>query len=128
MTVTAGNVCDRDAIDDLLAPVARDTVKPVVFGDSAYADGNTLARLEGQGFEVVARVPPAVNRKGRYSKDDFTLDLDAETVSCPAGHVVAIRWADAGAARPASASCAPPAPGVGVHHGGGRAQRRCPSP
>jgi hypothetical protein len=96
VTVTAGNVCDRDAIDTLLAPVAGAAVKPIVFGDSAYADGDTLARLEGQGFEVMARVPPAVNRRGRYSKDDFTLDLDAGSVACPAGHVVAIRWDDDG--------------------------------
>ena len=57
---------DHDPIDDLLAPVAEFNEKPVVFGDCAYGDGDTLAHLEGQGFEVRARVPPAVNRDGRY--------------------------------------------------------------
>jgi hypothetical protein len=94
--VTAGNTTDRDAIDTLLASVAGAAVKPVVFADSAYADGDTLSRLEGQGFEVMAKVPPAVNREGRYSKDDFAVDLDAGSVGCPAGHVAAIRWADDG--------------------------------
>jgi hypothetical protein len=91
VTVTAGNVADRDPIDELLAPVGELADKPVVFGDSAYADGDTLERLEGQGFEVMAKVPPAANRNGRYSKDDFDIDLEAATVTCPAAHTVAIR-------------------------------------
>jgi Transposase DDE domain/Transposase domain (DUF772) len=92
VAVTPANAADHDAVDDLLAAVADAADKPVIFGDSAYADGGTLARLEGQGFEVMARVPAAVGRDGRYSKDDFDIDLEAETVTCPAGQVVPIRW------------------------------------
>jgi hypothetical protein len=96
VVVTAANAADHDPIDDLLAPVADNPDKPVVFGDCAYADGDTLAHLEGQGFEVKARVPAAVNRDGRYSKDDFAVDLEAATVTCPAGQVAAIRFDDSG--------------------------------
>jgi hypothetical protein len=96
VTVTAANAADRDAIDDLLAPVADAADKPIVFGDSAYADGETLARLEAQGFEVIARVPTAHGRDGRYSKDSFAIDLEAGTVTCPAGQVASIRWAGDG--------------------------------
>jgi hypothetical protein len=42
MAGTAGNAADREAVDELLAPVAELEEKPVVFGDSAYADGETL--------------------------------------------------------------------------------------
>jgi hypothetical protein len=91
VVVTAANAADHDPIDDLLAPVADCTDKPVIFGDCAYADAETLAHLEDQGFEVRARVPPAVGRDGRYSKDDFAIDLAAGTVVCPAGRVAAIR-------------------------------------
>jgi hypothetical protein len=109
VTVTAANVADHDVVDDLLAPVAATADKPVVFGDSAYGDGETLARLEGQGFEVMAKVPAAHARDGRYSKDDFDIDLDAATVTCPAGHVAEIRWhADRGGMAsfgPACATC-----------------------
>src|SRR5207245_595538 len=90
VTVTAGNVADRDPIVELLAPVADLDDKPVVFGDSAYADGDTLQRLEGQGFEMMAKVPPAVSRNGRFSKDDFIIDLDDDTVTCPAGETAEI--------------------------------------
>jgi len=92
VAVRAANVADHDAVDDLLAPVAGAEDKPIVFGDSAYADGQTLSRLEGQGFDVMARVPAAHARDGRYSKDDFSIDLDAATVTCPAGEVAEIRW------------------------------------
>lgn len=96
VAVTAANVADHDAVDDLLAPVATAAAKPVVFADSAYADGETLAYLEGHGFQVIARVPAAVARDGRYSKDDFHVDLDAATVTCPAGQVAVIRWGKGG--------------------------------
>jgi Transposase DDE domain/Transposase domain (DUF772) len=91
VVVTAANAADHDPIDELLAPVAESTDKPIVFGDCAYADGDTLAHLEGRGFEVRARVPAAVGRDGRYSKDDFAIDLAAGTVTCPAGQVASIR-------------------------------------
>jgi hypothetical protein len=61
-----------------------------VFGDSAYADGATLDKLTQAGHEVFAKVPPVRNAKG-YSKDEFTIDPDAGTVSCPAGHTAPIR-------------------------------------
>ena len=51
-----------------------------------------LARLEHHGYEAMARVPAAHNRHGRYSKDDFGIDLEAGTVRCPAGQTALIRW------------------------------------
>ena len=96
VAVTAGNVADREAAEDLLAPVAHSEDKPVVFGDSAYADGDTLARLEGEGFTVMAKVPPAARRAGLFSKDDFIINLDDETVICPAGVEADIDFDDKG--------------------------------
>ncbi|MGH9119838.1 MAG: transposase, partial [Acidimicrobiales bacterium] len=49
--------------------------------------------------EVAAKVPPATNRDGRYSKDDFDIDLDNGTVACPAGQRVSIRFGADGAGR-----------------------------
>ncbi len=97
VTVTPGNVADRGPVDELLCPVAEMADKPVIFADSAYADGETLDRLEGQGFKVMAKVPPAVNRDGRFTKDDFSIDLGTSTVTCPAGQTAGIRFGDDGA-------------------------------
>jgi hypothetical protein len=107
--VTAADAADQDAVDDLLAPVAQLPDKPDVFGDSAYAGGDNLSRLEDQGFTVRAKVPAAHGRNGRYSKDEFGVDLDAETVTCPAGQVTPIRWGGDGGGLasfgPACGSC-----------------------
>ncbi len=91
-TATAGNTPDRDAVEDLLAESGADPEgpKPEVVGDSAYADGATLDALSEQGYEVVAKVPPARNGTGGFTKDRFGIDLEASTVTCPAAHTVAI--------------------------------------
>lgn len=109
VAVTAANAADHDAVDDLLAGVADAADKPIVVGDSAYADGQTLSHLEGRGFHVMARVPAAHARDGRYSKDDFDIDVDAGTVTCPAGQTAPIRFHERGggiaAFGPACAAC-----------------------
>jgi len=90
---------DSDVVDDLVADHAEHEDKPTVMGDSAYAGPDTMAHLNNEGFDVIAKVPPATNRDGRYSKDDFTIDLEAGTVRCPAGQVVSIRFAPDGSGR-----------------------------
>ena len=47
----------------------------MIFGDSAYAGPDTIDDLNEAGYEVIAKVPPATNRDGRYTKDDFAVDL-----------------------------------------------------
>jgi Transposase DDE domain/Transposase domain (DUF772) len=95
-TVTPANTPDRDVVDDLLAGHADEQNKPEVVGDSAYADGETRDRLGRAGYTVRAKVPPARNRAGRFTKDRFHVNLDDNTVSCPAEHTVAITWSRRG--------------------------------
>jgi IS5 family transposase len=92
VVVTPANTADRDAVEDLLAPHADAPDKPTVVGDSAYADGATRAQLEDEGYEVVAKTPPARNSTGRWPKDRFEVNPDAASATCPAGHTVAIRF------------------------------------
>jgi hypothetical protein len=99
VAATAGNAPDRDAARELLAGLAEDDDKPEVVGDSAYGDAATRADLQAQGFAVVAKCPPARNAKGRFPKDRFTVDLDAGTVTCPAGQTAVIIPAAAGGGR-----------------------------
>ena len=91
VVVTPANAHDADAVEDLLADHGDDEDKPTVMGDSAYAGADTLDDLGQAGFDVKAKVPPAGGRDGRFGKDDFDVDLDGDTVTCPAGHVEAIR-------------------------------------
>lgn len=90
MTASPANAPDRDAVSELLAGHVGAEDKPEVVGDSAYGDAATRAGLEAQGFTVTAKCPPARNASGRFPKDRFTVNLDAGTVSCPAGQTAAI--------------------------------------
>lgn len=96
VVVTPANVHDSTPAQDLLAPSAGAEVKPEVFADSAYAGADTLSELGEAGYKVRAKVPPAANREGRFSKDDFVVDLDGQTVTCPADWQVPIRFAPDG--------------------------------
>jgi IS5 family transposase len=62
-----------------------------VLGDTAYGSGETRAALRAAGhLQLIKPIPlrPAV--PGGFTRDDFTVDLQANTVTCPAGHTVAI--------------------------------------
>ena len=113
VSVTAANTPDRQVIDELLDEPGTDTEPATdepaddtdtdtgpdggsapkdfeVYGDSAYADGATLHEQTQRGHDMHAKVPPVRNAHG-YSKDQFSIDLAAGTVTCPAHHTVAIR-------------------------------------
>jgi hypothetical protein len=100
VTVTPANVADADAVSDLVGgPGGEGGERPLIFGDSAYAGPDTIDDLNQAGYEVIAKVPPATNRDGRYSKDDFAVDLGTDTVTCPAGVTATIRRAPGGEGR-----------------------------
>jgi Transposase DDE domain/Transposase domain (DUF772) len=110
VAVTPANTPDRDAVDDLLAPSTTDDDKPEVVGDSAYADGATRDRLARAGYKLRAKVPPARNRAGRFTKDRFEVDLDDGTVTCPAGQTVTIRPSRRGGGKASFAAHCPTCP------------------
>jgi hypothetical protein len=56
------------------------------YGDSAYGTGELRAAIAGAGHQAVIKpwpLLPAV--KGGFTRDDFTVDTAARTVTCPAG-------------------------------------------
>jgi hypothetical protein len=118
VAVTPANTADREVIDELLneptdtptglteSGTAEPTVNTdtdtandprdaseskgfEVYGDSAYADGATLDEQTSRGHDMRTKVPPVRNANG-YSKDEFSVDLSAGTVTCPANHTVTI--------------------------------------
>ncbi len=70
-----------------------------VLGDTAYGTGPVRAELAERDIEVLAPVPPGAAMEGRVAKRDFDIDLDAGTVTCPAGQVAAIRSEPSGQRR-----------------------------
>jgi transposase len=80
---------------------------PRVLGDTAYGTGPVRAELAQRGVEVLAPLAPGMTKPGRFAKRDFHVDLDAGTVTCPAGQRAPIRTEPKGArrARFAKAAC-----------------------
>jgi transposase len=70
-----------------------------VLGDTAYGTGPVRAQLAERDIDVLASVPPGAVMENRLAKRDFDIDLDAGTVTCPAGHVAQIRTEPSGQRR-----------------------------
>lgn len=84
--VGPGNVGDTDAAPGLLDDEPDGTV---VLGDTGYSSGEFRDHLEDRAMGAVIKpqpVRPAV--PGGFTIDDFTVDEDAATVTCPEGVTV----------------------------------------
>jgi len=104
-TVTAGNVGDGQAVEMLLGddlaerddpPEISDRSAPeeerlAVYGDSAYGAGSVLDTLEQADAEIMCKVQAPNAPGGRFTKDAFAIDLEAGTVTCPAGQTAPLR-------------------------------------
>jgi hypothetical protein len=108
--VTAGNAGDASAAETLLADLllsgAPDNIpQPAsdesleVYGDASYGTGDILETLQEAGIEPNVKVQPPVALEGRFSQGAFTIDLDANTVTCPAGQLVQLRLSKDGEGR-----------------------------
>jgi transposase/IS5 family transposase len=86
VAVTAANVHDAEAAPELLRQQKEHGLSPAAnVGDMAYSPAELRSFAAAQGTEIVARVPPAAGMPGCFRKEDFRIDLEADTVTCPAG-------------------------------------------
>ena len=93
--ITAVEVGDASAHDgaqakELIDQQPEELQPDRILGDSAYRDQQTREDMQQRGVEVLARVPEGEVRQERIGKREFQIDLEAGTVTCPEGHVVAI--------------------------------------
>ncbi|MDT7761661.1 MAG: hypothetical protein QOC63_1081 [Mycobacterium sp.] len=97
--VTPGNSGDAEIAEELLADILQaeaengdgDGDGGRVFGDAAYGAGELLKHLDDNGVHNGLKVQPSASVKGHFSKDRFGVDLERETVTCPAGNTAPIR-------------------------------------
>jgi len=100
--VTATAVTPGNGGDAAVAPELLEADLPVtdtdaahepllVYGDAAYGSGELLETLETAGAELRIKAQPSVAPTGGFSKDDFAIDIEAATVTCPAGLTVPLR-------------------------------------
>ena len=64
---------------------------PAWYGDSAYGTGDLRDAIEKAGHQAVIKPKPLqAPVAGGFTVDDFSVDERAGTVTCPAGHTVAL--------------------------------------
>ena len=101
--VSAATSSDATVVPTLLGDLASgegdQAAQAVVYGDSAYGTGAHLAWLEAQGFTPMVKTQVPTTPGGRFAKDQFRIDLQAQTVTCPARVTVAISPARRGGGR-----------------------------
>ena len=104
--VTPGNTGDGAVAQDLIADLGTSPPQdpgsgddppqgrgpaPKVYGDAAYGSGEFQEHLNDHGIESGCRTqPPAPRQDGTFTKDLFVIDLDEDTVCCPAGEIADI--------------------------------------
>lgn len=62
-----------------------------LLGDMAYGTADNRVEYEKIDVDLISPVPETRNAHGKYSKDKFDIDLEAEKVTCPAGETTS-RW------------------------------------
>jgi hypothetical protein len=108
-TVAAANVGDAAVAEELLADELADRadesagdqrVAPepggdadglTVYGDSGYGAGALIERLDQAGAQIRCKVQAPTAPAGHFTKDQFSVDLLAGAVRCPAGHSAPLR-------------------------------------
>ena len=129
VAVSAGNAGDASVAlalltDDLAE--AMTAARPVVYGDAAYGTGPLLEALDAAGAVSRLKVQPANGVPGHFTKDNFAIDLEARTVTCPAGQVARfnrhgsgfqVRFRAACAACPLASRCTTSASGRKIEIG-----------
>ena len=102
--VLAGNASDNvgalamvECSEDVTGSVVEETI-----GDAVYGDGVTRQVFADAGRPLVAKLPRRPERR-YFPKEDFEIDLESGTCTCPAGHTTGI-WGPGRTARDAHTS------------------------
>lgn len=85
--VTTTNACEQDSetLPQIQENLAEHGLKPEQqFVDKGYTTGDNLADSQEKGIELTGEVNE-LNNNGLYTADEFTIDYESETATCPAG-------------------------------------------
>jgi hypothetical protein len=90
VAVLGGDAPDNTDALALVQQAATNTALAVAeaLGDCAYGDGATRQAFAEAEIAFHAKVPKEVEPQGCFPKSAFAIDLEALTVTCPAGHTL----------------------------------------
>ena len=85
--VLPGNASDNVGALEMVERSEESTISVVeeTIGDVAYGDGGTRQSFADAGRTLIAKLPRRPDSK-RFPKEDFEIDLESGTCTCPAGH------------------------------------------
>jgi Transposase DDE domain/Transposase domain (DUF772) len=96
--VTPGNTGDAEPAPTLIADLlpgeqnqAAAIDDAAVYGDCAYGTGEMLEQLHQAGIDAKTKVQAPNAPGGKFTKDRFDIDLQAQQVTCPNGVTTPIR-------------------------------------
>jgi hypothetical protein len=58
---------------------------PVLYVDAAYISAQKLAQAQAEGRELIGPASAVARKNGRFSTEDFQINVEARTALCPAG-------------------------------------------
>ena len=87
----AGTSTSRSAGPARMSRPSADVAAGTVYGDSAYGSGKFLDRLARAGVQARCKTQPPTAAGGKFPKDQFDVDLEADQVTCPAGVTAPVR-------------------------------------
>lgn len=87
VSVLAGNAQDFEEALELVEQSEANAQVEVgeAIGDCAYGEGATRQAFADAGRTLIAKVAPRSNG-ACFAKEDFAIDVSAQTCTCPAGH------------------------------------------
>ena len=91
--VTAAELTPANTSDGSIAGqlIRSESDSVLVLGDSGYSSGTTRAALRKAGHELAIKPMPLRRQiPGGFTRDDFVVDEEAGTVTCPAGKTAEI--------------------------------------
>lgn len=101
--LTAGNTPDAGAAPELVGDEPAGTE---ILGDSAYGTGELRDHLAATNKTAIIKPPPMRPAlPGGYTLDDFDIDTTGRSVTCPAGHTLALSAAGRAAFGARCATC-----------------------
>ncbi len=88
--VLAGDAGDASGALEMVEQVEHNTGAQVeqTTADCAYGGGPTRKEFADAGRVLLAKMPQECSRNGLFPKSAFTIDLENDTVTCPAGHTI----------------------------------------
>lgn len=85
-SATAADETPSTTADEMTTHAPR----AIVYGDASYGTADIVEKLEAAGIQANVKVQAPSVQAGHFSKTDFKIDVEANTVRCPAGQLVQI--------------------------------------